>query len=113
MGYNFRASPCSFPLTLDTYFGGSLPANETCSEENEQIFPPDFICDAASRVPAQGYTVFDVCGQFDLGENILRRWVNQLKLERIGRREVDLGSDDYADALQACLGSRNSLGGFR
>jgi len=112
MGYNSRVSPCSCPLTLDTYFGGSQPASEACSEENEQIFTADFKCEAASRAPAQGYMVADVCGQFDLGENILGRWVNQLKLGRNGRRELDLGSDDYADALQACLGSRNSLGGF-
>ena len=32
----------------------------------------------------QGYKVSDVCGQFDLGENMLRRWIKQVKFERNG-----------------------------
>jgi len=47
-------------------------------------FSPEFKRETASLVLDQGYKVSDVCGQFDLGENMLRRWIKQVKFERNG-----------------------------
>jgi transposase-like protein len=32
----------------------------------------------------QCYKVSDVCGQLDIGENMFRRWIKQMKFERDG-----------------------------
>lgn len=47
-------------------------------------FTPEFKREAVSLVLDQGYKVSDVCGQFDLGENMLRRWIKQMRFERNG-----------------------------
>tara|TARA_R100000030_G_C3221224_1_gene115950 strand:- start:137 stop:442 length:306 start_codon:yes stop_codon:yes gene_type:complete len=47
-------------------------------------FTPEFKREAVSLVLDQGYKVSDVCGQFDLGENMLRRWIKQVEFERNG-----------------------------
>lgn len=47
-------------------------------------FTPEFKREAVSLVLDQGYKVADVCRQFDLGENVLRRWIKQVKFERSG-----------------------------
>lgn len=52
--------------------------------KTRRSFTPEFKREAASLVLDQGYKVSDVCGQFDLGENMLRRWVKQVKFERNG-----------------------------
>ena len=52
--------------------------------KTRRSFTPEFKRDAASLVLDQGYKVSDVCGQFDLGENMLRRWIKQVKFERNG-----------------------------
>lgn len=52
--------------------------------KTRRSFTPEFKREAVSLVLDQGYKVSDVCGQFDLGENMLRRWVKQVKFERNG-----------------------------
>ena len=52
--------------------------------KTRRSFTPEFKREAVSLVLDQGYKVSDVCGQFDLGENILRRWIKQVKFERNG-----------------------------
>lgn len=52
--------------------------------KTRRSFAPEFKREAASLVLDQGYKVSDVCGQFDLGENVLRRWIKQVKFERNG-----------------------------
>jgi transposase len=47
-------------------------------------FSPEFKREVVSLVLDQGYKVSDVCGQFDLGENLLRRWIKQVRFERDG-----------------------------
>ena len=52
--------------------------------KTRRSFTPEFKRETASLVLDQGYRVTDVCSQFDLGENTLRRWIKQLKFERNG-----------------------------
>ena len=52
--------------------------------KTRRSFSPEFKREAVSLVIDQGHKVSDVCGQFDLGENMLRRWIKQVKFERNG-----------------------------
>jgi len=52
--------------------------------KTRRSFTPEFKREAVSLVLDQGYKVSDVYGQFDLGENMLRRWIKQVKFERNG-----------------------------
>lgn len=52
--------------------------------KTRRSFTPEFKREAVSLVLDQGYKVSDACGQFELGENMLRRWIKQVKFERNG-----------------------------
>lgn len=52
--------------------------------KTRRSFTPEFKREAASLVLDQGFKVSDVCAQFDLGDNMLRRCIKQLKFERNG-----------------------------
>ena len=47
----------------------------------KRSFTPRLKREAVSRVLYQCYKVSDVCGQLDLGEVMLRRWIKQVKLK--------------------------------
>ncbi len=47
-------------------------------------FSTEFKREAASLVLDQGYSVAEACRSLDVGETAMRRWVDQLRLERGG-----------------------------
>ncbi len=47
-------------------------------------FTPEFKQEAACLVLDQGYSISEASRSLDVGENVLRRWVQQLKDERQG-----------------------------
>lgn len=47
-------------------------------------FSPEFKQEAAQLVLDQGYSVAEACRSLAIGETALRRWVEQLRLERSG-----------------------------
>ncbi len=49
-----------------------------------RTFTPEFKREAASLVLDQGYSCPEAAKSLDVGETALRRWVNQLQLERSG-----------------------------
>ena len=49
-----------------------------------RTFTREFKRETASLVLDQGFSIKEVCEQFDLQDGALRRWVNQLKFERNG-----------------------------
>ena len=50
-----------------------------------RTFTPEFKLEAASLVLDQGYSILQACRALDVGETALRRWVDQLQLERTGQ----------------------------
>jgi transposase len=47
-------------------------------------FTPEFKYDAAKLVVEQGYSIAGACRAVGVGETALRRWIEQLKAERLG-----------------------------
>lgn len=52
--------------------------------KQRRSFTPEFKCEAASLVLDQGYSITEACRSLGLLESALRRWVNQLQVERNG-----------------------------
>lgn len=52
--------------------------------KQRRSFTPEFKCEAASLVLDQGYSITEACRSLGLVESALRRWVNQLQVERNG-----------------------------
>ena len=53
-------------------------------KRQRRTFSTEFKHDAAALVVEQGYTVTEACRSLDVGETALRRWVDQLLVERGG-----------------------------
>lgn len=53
-------------------------------KKQRRSFPIEFKHEAACLVLDQGYSVPEASRSLDVGETALRRWVDQLKLERGG-----------------------------
>jgi|SRR5690554_5465319 len=53
-------------------------------KRQRRSFSTEFKHDAATLVVDQNYTIAEACRSLDIGENVLRRWVNQLRSERGG-----------------------------
>ena len=53
--------------------------------KQRRTFSAEFKLEAASLVLDEGYTFAEACRSLDVSENVLRRWVNQLKMERGGQ----------------------------
>ena len=53
-------------------------------KRQRRSFSTEFKHEAARLVLDQGYSVPEACRSLDVGETALRRWVDQLKLERGG-----------------------------
>ena len=53
--------------------------------KQRRTFSAEFKLEAANLVLDQGYTVSEASRSLDVSENVLRRWVNQLKQERDGQ----------------------------
>jgi transposase len=47
-------------------------------------FTTEFKREAAQLVLDEGYSIAEACRSLDVGENSMRRWVNQLEAERSG-----------------------------
>lgn len=54
------------------------------TKRQRRTFSAEFKIDAASLVLDQGYSVPETARSMDVGETALRRWVDQLKIERGG-----------------------------
>lgn len=54
------------------------------TERQRRTFSAEFKIDAASLVLDQGYSIPEAASAMDVGETALRRWVDQLKIERGG-----------------------------
>lgn len=57
-------------------------------KRQRRTFSPEFKNEAASQVVDDGHSISHVCRMFDIGETALRRWVDQLKLERSGSTPI-------------------------
>jgi len=53
--------------------------------KQRRTFSAEFKLEAANLVLDQGYTVSEASRSLDVSENVLRRWVNQLKQEQGGQ----------------------------
>ena len=53
--------------------------------KKRRIFTSEFKLEAASLVLDQGYSILQACRTLDVGQTALRRWVDQLQLERTGQ----------------------------
>ncbi len=54
------------------------------TKRQRRTFSAEFKMDAASLVLDQGYSIPEAARSMGIGETALRRWVDQLKLERGG-----------------------------
>ncbi|OLQ83951.1 transposase [Photobacterium proteolyticum] len=54
------------------------------TKRQRRTFSSEFKMDAASLVLDQGYSIAEAARSLDIGETALRRWVDQLKIERGG-----------------------------
>lgn len=54
------------------------------TKRQRRTFSAEFKMDAASLVLDQGYSVPEAARSMNVGETVLRRWVDQLKIERGG-----------------------------
>ncbi len=52
--------------------------------KQRRSFTPEFKREAAALVLDQGYSHTEACRSLDVGETAMRRWVDQLRLERGG-----------------------------
>ena len=53
-------------------------------KRNRRTFTPEFKLEAATLVLDKGYSIPEASRSLDVGETALRRWVQQLKIERGG-----------------------------
>lgn len=53
-------------------------------EKQRRSFTTEFKREAAELVMQQGYTIIEASRSLGIGESILRRWVKQLRQERVG-----------------------------
>lgn len=54
------------------------------ARRQRRSFTSEFKQEAAQLVLDQGYSIAEACRSLDIGETALRRWVEQLRLERSG-----------------------------
>lgn len=57
-------------------------------KKQRRSFTPEFKNEAASQVVDGGHSIAHVCRMLDIGETALRRWVDQLRLERSGSTPI-------------------------
>ena len=50
-----------------------------------RTFTPEFKLEPANLVLDQGYSISQACRALDVGQTALKRWVDQLQLERTGQ----------------------------
>ena len=55
------------------------------TKRQRRTFSSEFKVDAASLVLDQGYSIAEAARSLDVGDTALRRWVEQLKIERGGK----------------------------
>ena len=72
-------------MILDTNIGVVIyPPNDEVFEMARRTFSAEFKNDSASLVVDQNYTITQACEAVGVGQTIMRRWVDQLRLERGG-----------------------------
>ncbi len=57
-------------------------------KRQRRSFSAEFKREAAQLVLDEGYSITEACRSLDVGENSMRRWVNQLENERSGETPV-------------------------
>ena len=58
------------------------------TKRQRRTFSAEFKMDTASLVLDQGYSIPEAARSMDISETVLRRWVDQLKIERGGTTPV-------------------------
>ncbi|MCG9725706.1 IS3 family transposase [Vibrio brasiliensis] len=58
------------------------------TKRQRRTFSSEFKVDAASLVLDQGYSIAEAARSLDVGDTALRRWVDQLKIERGGKTPI-------------------------
>lgn len=53
-------------------------------EKQRRSFTTEFKREASELVTRQGYTIIEASRSLGIGESVLRRWVKQLRQERLG-----------------------------
>ena len=69
-------------------------------------FTAEFKLEAASQVLDQGYSVPEASRSLDVGETVLRRWVQQLQSERSGTTPISKAltpEQQKIQELEACI----------
>lgn len=71
-------------MNLDTKLGGNLPPDSEVFILKRRSFTTDFKREAAGLVLDQNYTVSQASEAVNIRPSLMRRWVQQLRLERGG-----------------------------
>ncbi|WP_437115141.1 transposase [Vibrio coralliilyticus] len=60
------------------------------TKRQRRTFSSEFKVEAASLVLDQGYSISEAARSIDIGDTALRRWVEQLKIERGGETSFNV-----------------------
>lgn len=71
------------------------------ARRQRRSFSPEFKQEAAQLVLDQGYSVAEACRSLEIGETALRRWVEQLQLERSGSTPTGKAMTPEQQRIQA------------
>ena len=74
-----------------------------------RTFTREFKRETACLVLDQGFSIKEVCEQFDLQDGALRRWVNQVKVERNGGVPETAALTPEQQEIQALKAKINKL----
>lgn len=69
-------------------------------KRQRRSFTTEFKLEAASLVLDQGYSVSEACKSLDVGESVLRRWVDQLRDERGGKTPTSKAMTEEQKRIQ-------------
>ena len=77
------------------------------TKRQRRTFSAEFKMDTASLVLDQGYSIPEAARSMDISETVLRRWVDQLKIERGGTTPVTKATENPgARSSNSSLGKR-------
>jgi transposase len=72
-------------MILDTLKDDKVTIGRMRCSMAKRSFTTEFKRDAASLVLDQGYSVAQACEAMNVGDGVMRRWVDQLRRERNGQ----------------------------
>ncbi len=78
----------------------TLPPIWVFNEKTASFLYPEFKLEAASLVLDQGYSVSEACKSLDVGESVLRLWVDQLRDERGGKTPASKAMTEEQKRIQ-------------